>query len=177
LKWSPYGYWHAGVSDYLVQLRGPDGAFTTRGIVPGNVTEWTDYQVVTPSTDTLVYRIVAVEDSAVADTSTSNYATVIPESSLFIANAFTPNGDGINDGFGARAIFVVNHTLIPRKAFTLNIYNRWGQLVFITCDPDAEWDGTCMGQPCPDGVYAFLVKGVGYDGKLYVEEGSVSLLR
>jgi gliding motility-associated-like protein len=59
----------------------------------------------------------------------------------------------------------------------LEIYNRWGQLVFRTSDPDAEWDGTYMGQPCQDGVYAFLVKGVGYDGKLYVEEGSVSLLR
>jgi gliding motility-associated-like protein len=177
LKWTPYSYWHAGVSEYHVQLQGPEGEFSTRGIVPGTQTEWTDFGVVTPGVDTLVYRVLAIEDSVFADTSASNYAYVIPESRLFVPTAFTPNGDGINDGFGAKAIFVVKHTMIPRKAFMLEIYNRWGQLVFRTSDPDAEWDGTYMGQPCQDGVYAFLVKGVGYDGKLYVEEGSVSLLR
>jgi gliding motility-associated-like protein len=177
LKWTPYSYWHAGVSEYHVQLQGPEGEFSTRGIVPGTQTEWTDFGVVTPGVDTLVYRVLAIEDSVFADTSVSNYAYVIPESRLFVPTAFTPNGDGINDGFGAKAIFVVKHTMIPRKAFMLEIYNRWGQLVFRTSDPDAEWDGTYMGQPCQDGVYAFLVKGVGYDGKLYVEEGSLSLLR
>lgn len=177
LKWTPYSYWHAGVAEYHVQLQGPEGEFTTRGIVPGTESEWTDFQVVAPGVDTLVYRVLAIEDSSDADTSISNYAHVIPESRLFVPSAFTPNGDGINDGFGAKSIFVVKHTLIPRKAFVLEIYNRWGQLVFRTSDPDAEWDGTYMGQPCQDGVYAFLVKGVGYDGKLYVEEGSVSLLR
>jgi gliding motility-associated-like protein len=177
LKWSPYSYWYKGVSDYLIQLRGPEGEFATRGIVPASQLEWTDFQVITAGVDTLVYRIVALEDSAVADTSVSNYAYVIPESRLFVPTAFTPNGDGINDAFGAKAIFIVKHTNVPRKAFMLEIYNRWGQLVFRTSDPDAEWDGAYMGQPCADGVYAYLVKGVGYDGKLYVEEGSVSLLR
>jgi len=177
LCWTPYSHWSSGVAAYAVQLRGNDGKFITRSVLPATAIEWIDYQAIRPEVDTLVYRILAMEDSAVADTSVSNFAYVIPPSKVVVPTAFTPNGDGINDRFSAHAVFVVKETQVPRKAFMLEIYNRWGQLVFRSADPDEAWDGTFLGRACPEGVYAFLVKGVGYDGQLHVEEGMVSLLR
>jgi gliding motility-associated-like protein len=94
-----------------------------------------------------------------------------------VPTAFSPNGDGFNDRFGARALFVVKGNAIPKKSFLLEIYNRWGQLVFRSNHPDMEWDGTFMGAQCPDGAYVYRVKAVGFDGILHVQEGSVMLIR
>ncbi len=177
LAWTPYSNWPAGTAGWLVQLRDADGQFRTRAILPGTVNSWMDYGVVSANSDSIVYRVLALKEGVVADTSVSNHAFLIPDSRLFVPTAFTPNGDGFNDLFGARAIFIVKGTSVPKKAFMLEIYNRWGQLVFRSNQPDEAWDGTFMGRPCPDGAYAFRVKGVGFDGKLHVTEGSVQLLR
>ncbi len=177
LTWTPYRGWVAGVSDYVVQLRNSGGAFQTRAVVPGDSLAWTDFDIVNDSKDSLVYRVLAIRNGLAGDTSFSNYAILIPDSRLFAPTAFTPNGDGINDRFGARSIFIVRKTTQPKKAFLLEVYNRWGQLVFYTQNPDAEWDGTYLGAPCPDGAYAFRVKGVGFDGVLHVTEGTLQLIR
>ncbi len=63
-------------------------------------------------------------------------------------NIFTPNGDGRNDSFGVIAACAVID-------FELNVYNRWGQLVFRTTDISARWQGTQHGQISPAGVYVY----------------------
>lgn len=55
---------------------------------------------------------------------------------VYIPNAFTPNSDGVNDGF--RSVFDYQTV----KEFQLEIYNRWGERIFITDDPEEYWDGT-----------------------------------
>jgi gliding motility-associated-like protein len=63
-------------------------------------------------------------------------------------NAFTPNGDGINDVF--------KPTLYgPVVSYTLTIYNRWGQMIFRSRDPGKGWDGTVSGILQPDDTYAW----------------------
>jgi gliding motility-associated-like protein len=63
-------------------------------------------------------------------------------------NAFTPNGDGINDVF--------KPTLYgPVLQYTLTIYNRWGQMIFKSRDPGKGWDGTMSGVPQPDDTYVW----------------------
>ncbi len=97
-----------------------------------------------------------------------------PLSNLWIPNVFTPNGDGINDFFFA----VGDHVL----DFQMDIYNRWGQLIFESHDINIYWDGTTSaGTMVPDGVYVYVVKYYGYsdEGKV-VEEvyyGHVSKLK
>jgi gliding motility-associated-like protein len=61
-------------------------------------------------------------------------------------NAFTPNGDGINDLFKP----TVYGTVVN---YTLTIYNRWGQMIFKSRDPGKGWDGTMSGVPQPDDTY------------------------
>lgn len=69
-----------------------------------------------------------------------------------LPNVFTPNGDGANDLFGP---------FIPYRGvdrIDLEIFNRWGQLVFISTDPDINWNGIHKdsNEPVPDGVYFYV---------------------
>ena len=70
---------------------------------------------------------------------------------LFMANAFTPNGDGVND----RYVPGYNCNL---SGFTLQIYDRWGMLVFETSNPDITWDGLFQGQPAAQDVYVWKME-------------------
>jgi gliding motility-associated-like protein len=69
-----------------------------------------------------------------------------------LPNVFTPNGDGSNDVFGP---------FLPYRGVDrveMEIFNRWGQLVFNTQDPDINWRGTYKegNEPVPDGVYFYI---------------------
>ncbi|WKZ65505.1 MAG: gliding motility-associated C-terminal domain-containing protein [Flavobacteriales bacterium] len=67
-----------------------------------------------------------------------------------LPNIFTPNGDRVNDLF-------VPFPYRGVKAIDLRVFNRWGQVVFTTTDPDVRWNGTLNneGETCPDGVYYY----------------------
>lgn len=75
--------------------------------------------------------------------------------SYYAPNAFTPDGDGINDIY---KIFSENY-----EGFTLRIYNRFGQQLFNTEDPDLGWDGTYKGKECELGVYTYKISINGYN--------------
>lgn len=99
-------------------------------------------------------------------------ATVsIAESQLQMPNAFSPNGDGINDIYKPKAGY---KSLVDFHAY---IFNRWGQKLFEWSDPADGWDGTYKGKPVKDGVYFVLVKATGADGKKYEIKRDVNLLR
>ena len=70
---------------------------------------------------------------------------------FYLPNAFTPNGDGLNDTFGA----------IPKydyvNKYQMSIYNRWGQKLFETIDINNGWDGTFDGSKCMPGAYVYQI--------------------
>ncbi len=70
---------------------------------------------------------------------------------FFVPNAFTPNGDGLNDVF----------KVIPRydyvRDFVLQVYNRWGGLVYEGSGSDAAWDGTYKGEPVEQGTFIYVI--------------------
>lgn len=70
----------------------------------------------------------------------------------YIPNAFTPNDDGLNDYFRILGIPPENIT-----EFNLQIFNRWGQIVFTTQDIRDAWDGKIKDEPCPEGVYVWVI--------------------
>ena len=94
--------------------------------------------------------------------------------SFFIPNAFTPNGDGLNDVFG----------VIPRldyiNQYRISIFNRWGQMIFNTSDLSQGWDGSYQGKPCQAGAYVYRIVyqdfGMGTQENK-VMEGTVMLVR
>lgn len=71
--------------------------------------------------------------------------------SLFIPNTFTPDGDEFNN------IFKAAHYLEIYE-WEMKIYNRWGQLVFESYDPEVGWDGTFNGQMVQDGTYGYTIQ-------------------
>ena len=95
--------------------------------------------------------------------------SIILTGTLFIPNAFTPNGDGYNDGFGAWASEL--------STFELLLFDRWGELIWSTTTLDDRWDGTCKGVQSPIGVYVWKVRAVELSGRERHAIGHVSLLR
>jgi hypothetical protein len=57
------------------------------------------------------------------------------------------------------------------------VYNRWGQLVFATSQPDAGWNGSIGGQPAATGAYVWMAAGVDYHGVVVEGRGTVILVR
>lgn len=104
-------------------------------------------------------------------TDDSPVTVTISESQLQMPNAFSPNGDGINDIYKAKSGY---QSLIEFHGY---IFNRWGQKLFEWRDPADGWDGTYKGKPVKDGVYFCLVKAKGADGKEYNIKRDVNLLR
>ena len=87
-----------------------------------------------------------------------------------ISNVFTPNSDGVNDYFFFGE-FGMN-------TVSVEIYNRWGQMVYAWDGADKSWNGIDIsGKSVPEGVYFYSLVAEGADGHYYDEKGSVTLLR
>lgn len=103
------------------------------------------------------------------------FRVILSESTLEVPNAFSPNGDGINDYFN---VFNVKSII----SFHAAIYNRWGQQLYswgideIGCE-ECGWDGTYKGNPVKAGVYYVVVEAKGADGINYEIRRDVNLLR
>jgi gliding motility-associated-like protein len=89
--------------------------------------------------------------------------------SVFVPNAFSPNGDGVND------FFALEYRLIDE--FLIVIYDRWGNQVYTSTDLKFRWDGTTNGAPNPDGTYVYVIKGKAADGAAVQVGGNVILIR
>jgi gliding motility-associated-like protein len=59
----------------------------------------------------------------------------------------------------------------------MQIYNRWGSLIYETNNINPGWDGTFNGDSCPDGVYFYIIDATGFSKKTYHLHGTVTLLR
>ena len=105
----------------------------------------------------------------------------IPESRLKFPNAFSPNGDGINDYYAAKGAKINGENATDSYksivSFKAIIVNRWGQKLYEWTDIDGGWDGTHNGTPVKDGVYFVQVIAKGADGKDYHIRKDVNLLR
>lgn len=95
----------------------------------------------------------------------------IAESKLEFPNAFSPNGDGINDIYQAKKGW---RSIVKFRAI---IVNRWGQKLYEWNDPAGGWDGKHNGHDVKDGVYYVYVSAKGADGRDYNIRKDVNLLR
>lgn len=91
-------------------------------------------------------------------------------STIDIPNAFSPNGDGLND-----EIHVVNHLAVELLEFS--IYTRWGELIFTTNQLEKGWDGKYEGKDAEIGSYIYVVRALDEDGENILMKGSIVLLR
>lgn len=95
---------------------------------------------------------------------------IIPFTSVFVPNAFSPNGDTQND--------IWQPVIYDTEAYEIWIFDRWGQLILNSTDEHANWDGTRAGKPAPVGVYTYRIKYTDVlDGLPYEIRGHFSLIR
>ena len=96
---------------------------------------------------------------------------------VYVANAFTPNGDGVNDEFVVSPSCVKHPTEEYFKSYHISIFDRWGQKVFEATDPSVSWDGNNVDG---GGVYTYTIE---YQFQVYrktqtlVKRGTVMLIR
>ncbi len=88
---------------------------------------------------------------------------------VFVPNAFTPNGDHKND-----LLLVYGDHIVEMK---LQIFDRWGELVFESSDPKKGWDGRHNGNPCEPSVYVYHLEVQCIDGMNANQKGNITLIR
>ena len=97
---------------------------------------------------------------------------------VYIPNAFSPDGDGINDAFT-----IYGDMPNVQQIVQLTVYDRWGGVVFeekkgfLPNDLGAGWDGTARGERLPAGIYTYLVKIRFLDEVVLAYAGDVLLIR
>ena len=120
---------------------------------------------------TTTYTVYGMDVNGCVD---SAFVTIHVDSSTHecIPSGFTPNGDGLNDIFRPVGIKFLN-------LVDFRVYNRWGQQVFYTNNPDIGWDGTFQGVPQDMGTYFYtiIVARPGGEGDNIVYKGDVTLIR
>ncbi|HSY76958.1 MAG TPA: gliding motility-associated C-terminal domain-containing protein, partial [Bacteroidia bacterium] len=96
--------------------------------------------------------------------------TVFVIQTIYIPNVFTPNNDGINDVFHV--------TMGGMKTYYIEIFNRWGERLFMANSPNIDWDGrSSAGVDESDGIYYYVIKAADYTGKQYNFQGYLQLIR
>ncbi|MCW3121492.1 MAG: domain containing protein, partial [Flavipsychrobacter sp.] len=114
------------------------------------------------------YTSLVINGCPVSDT-----VTVLNDCYMDVPNAFSPNGDGLNDYFLPRQFLTKGLT-----SFKMDIFNRWGQLVFSTkLINGLGWDGKFNDIPQPEGVYIFKIDANFKDGQIESHTGNLTLLR
>lgn len=125
-----------------------------------------------PDTGLAVVTLVATHPTGCQDT-VQKIIDIAPKFSFFLPNAFTPNGDDTNDGFMGAGVFWAF------KEYDMKIWNRWGELVFQSRDPNEAWNGRKdnVGEFVKNGVYICKVRLIGPRGEEGLYETFVTVLR
>lgn len=174
---------HAWADDYIIYLGestvlhadvdGSDDGVSYLWSPPADIDRPTASDpTVTPSDTLACYTVTATNSSGctASDTVCLHCTTVVCGAPLFtIPNAFTPNGDGIND----RICFNTDELL----EFHIAIFNRWGERVYESDDPTQCWDGTYRGNHCMPGVYTYTCHIRCHADKENDFKGDITLIR
>jgi gliding motility-associated-like protein len=142
--WSP--------ADYLSTTKGTNAVTTPKNTIVYTYTISDSYGC--SGTDTVLITVLDV---------------ICEEPYVFVPNAFSPNGDGLND------ILYVRGRVLEKVEFA--VYDRWGEKVFETKDKNTGWDGVFRGKRCEPGVYVYYLDAVCIGGEHYLLKGNITLIR
>ncbi|CAN5322192.1 hypothetical protein BH09BAC5_BH09BAC5_06750 [soil metagenome] len=180
LFWNDYEQWLGGVLNYNI-YRSIDGIsdpvpiatvpFTNavQNIYVDDVSQYNYY------IGKFTYQIEGIEGPGniygFADTTYSNVSEVVQKPLVYVPNAFTPNGSGLNDYFKPSTGFV------DFVDYDFAVFNRWGQKLFETNDVNGAWDGRFAGHKCMPDVYVWILTFKTASGQYIDMKGAVTLIR
>lgn len=170
LVWQDFNYWTMGAQKYEL-LRADAYNKNFVNILPNSskilVTQDInlDYQV-----GLYYYQVVAFQNPNIGNAkSESNTIELIQAPYVYVPNAYTANGDNLNDVWKAEHAFV--------KEFNLKIYNRWGQLLFETNDKNKPFSLNVTNQIIANDVYVYMINYSGWNGESKSLKGNFTVLK
>lgn len=179
LEWNEYEGWRGPITAYNI-YRSVDGPYEyLRTVPPGQLTLTDSIQDIIVGEGNFCYYVEAVEGPSppvgtvnpvlFQELSESNRACAKQHPNVFTPNAFMP--EGVNNVFKPVTVYV------EAASYLFQIYNKWGQRIFETHDPNEGWNGSWNGKPLQQGAYVFHVSFVSSSGQSYVKNGSITLIR
>lgn len=119
-------------------------------------------------TDSGKFYIWVEDENGCRDMSEFAIVNTVPLTQLFVPTAFTPNDDEHNELFVIKGLFI--------KEYNIQIYNRWGDLLFESNTIDKYWDGMYSNRRVPEGSYYYNIEVLGEDDKIFNKGGTVQLI-
>ncbi len=121
-------------------------------------------------TGTYLIRLWVESEHGCSDSS-QQWIKIGPDVTVYAPNVFSPNqfGPTRNERFWVIANGITS--------FNVQVYNRWGEMMYESDDQFEGWDGTFNGVDCQEAVYMYVVRVTGFDDKFYEFSGTVTLLR
>ena len=171
--WNSYQNWINGINNYIIETAShKDSAYTKLAEVNALDTQYIHKNKALNSDSSFYVRVKAIRNNF-SDTSVSNAIQVQPLPNIFIPNAFSPNGDGVNDFFKLDGIgFQRSDT----SQFSISIYNRWGQMVYSSNTYGQFWDGKFNQEQCPSDIYRYVIYIKGINNMKYYFDGNIHIL-
>lgn len=178
LQWNKYESWDGGVNHYNIYRKTENGwdilpIATIASTDNDSITYIDDISSFVDTDGHFEYYVEAIEDAnnpfGYIDTSRSNITSINQYPKLFVPNAFAP--EGYNN------IFLPIMGFVHPNDYLLQIYNRWGTLVFETNDKNKGWNGQYKNIDAPKGVYIYLIKLKNSNNELIEKRGTLTLIR
>ncbi len=155
-------------NQHTIQLNASGAAFYTwqpaTGVSNANISN-----PLATLNQTTTFTVTATIGTCVITDTLTVYSYNNDETSIFIPNAFSPNNDGNNDCIHVRNLANFLH-------YYFGIYNRWGNLVFETDNPNDCWDGYYHNKPADIGTYYYYLNAETRCGKM-LKKGDITLLK
>jgi gliding motility-associated-like protein len=180
LTWNDYEFWSGGVQSYTIyrQIDGvsaPIQIGTVSYSASGINTYTDDISQILQGQGVFTYYIEANEGAGgvynFTENSISNTAKGYQDAKIFFPNAFTPNGNYINDEFKPVALYV------DFTDYQFRVFNRMGLQMFYSQNLNDGWDGTFKGRECENGVFVYMCRYKSSNGEYKDISGSVILMR
>lgn len=116
------------------------------------------------------YAVTGFDQHGCSSTDSISYSDIEQCCTFSYPTAFTPNNDGINDGWHPV-------TYGNMDFYLLSVYNRWGQRVYVSSDPHEHWDGSFNGKACEMDTYHYFLRAKCVTGGEEETKGSFILLK
>jgi gliding motility-associated-like protein len=162
----------------LVDMNNPRIQFTDLSSINVNYWDWdfgdgNSTNITSPQHiygDTGIYPVVLLVSTPFGCLDTAVYEVVVkPTFTFYIPNTFTPNNEGHNETFYGQGTGI--------SAYSMMIFDRWGEMIFESNDRDYHWDGSVDGHQVQQGVYVYVFALTDWDGEIHHFNGHVNLMR
>ena len=167
LNFSNYLGWDNGVLDYTVYGNDNRNPYSLKeaGVIPGRSV----LVVNNPDQYRKCFRVRALELDGELTTSLSNEVCFYYSPEVYVPNAFSANGDNLNDGFGVKGVAI--------NEFNIQIFNRWGEKLYESDDIDEKWIPIYRYKDIQMGTYIYVIRYSDFENKVFQKTGTINLLR